>query len=234
MPPQAGSSEIPSRNLLRVSKSELLGLNLLPEQVGRKMLEGTEVLLYHRKLTNEDYFFLKMLPQHFVERNDPVLSVLNYVAVRAFRLAILVLKELVEVGHGVNEKLPRLKALHRSSPVQQKSNQEPAYLQTCESLSSQHTPGLADWSCARGGQEEDERSSSAAPRPLVWTQKQKLENPRGILSFQMGLLVVSRVTDTSRGMWCAKELPLSQVWRHLEPPDLHPPFAGDSPGPSPV
>lgn len=81
------------------------------------MLEGTEVLLYHRKLTNEDYFFLKMFSQHFVERNDPVLSVLSYVAVRAFPLAILGIKELVEVSHGVNEKLPRLKALHRSSPV---------------------------------------------------------------------------------------------------------------------
>lgn len=81
------------------------------------MPEGTESLLYHRKPTNEDYFFLKMLSQHFVERNDPVLSVLNYVDVIAFRLAILVLKELVEVSHGVNEKLLRLKPLHRSSPV---------------------------------------------------------------------------------------------------------------------
>ena len=46
-----------------------------------------------------------MLLQHFVERNDPVLSVLNYVAVIVFHLAILVLKELVELSHGVDEKL---------------------------------------------------------------------------------------------------------------------------------
>lgn len=81
------------------------------------MLEGTESLLYHRKPTNEGYFFLKMLLQHFVERNDPALSVLNYVAVIAFHLASLVRKEAVEVSHSVKEKLLRLKPPHGSSPI---------------------------------------------------------------------------------------------------------------------
>lgn len=69
------------------------------------MLEGTRSLLFHRKPTNEGYFFLKMLLKRFVERNDPVLSVLNYITVIAFHLASLVLKEVVEVSHGINEKL---------------------------------------------------------------------------------------------------------------------------------
>lgn len=79
------------------------------------MLEGTENLLYHRKPTKEGSFFLKMVSQHFVERND--LSVLNYVAVIAFHLASLVLKEVVEVSRGVNEKLLWLKPPHRSSSI---------------------------------------------------------------------------------------------------------------------
>lgn len=71
----------------------------------RNRVEGTESLLYHRKPTNEGCFFLKMLLKHFVERNDPVLSILNYIAVIGVHLASLVLKEVVEVSHSVNEKL---------------------------------------------------------------------------------------------------------------------------------
>lgn len=69
------------------------------------MLEGTESLLYHRKHRNEGYFFLKVLLQYFAERNDPILSVLSYVAVIALHLALLALKEFVEVSHSINAEL---------------------------------------------------------------------------------------------------------------------------------
>lgn len=58
-----------------------------------------------------------MLLQCFLERNKPVILVLNYVAVIAFHLASLVLKEAVEGSHAFGKELPSLKPSRRSSLI---------------------------------------------------------------------------------------------------------------------